>query len=67
MTGVGGKMRLLSGGTGFLAISGIVLFALVFYDIGAAIVISSTIAIVFYVGVDERFLLIRVGFLLLFL
>ena len=47
MTGVGGKRRLLSGGTGFLAISGIVLFALVFYHIGAAIAISSTIAIVF--------------------
>ena len=47
MAGVRGKRRLLSGGTGFLAISGIVLFALVFYHIGAAIVISSTIATVF--------------------
>ena len=45
MAGVGGKRRLLSGGTRFLAISGIVLFAsFFFYHFGAAIVISSAIA-----------------------
>ena len=43
MAGVGGKMRLLSAGTGFLAISGIVRLALVFNHFGAAIVMLSTI------------------------
>ena len=41
-----GQKETLYGGTGFLAISGIVLFSLSFYHFGAAIVISSTIAVV---------------------
>ena len=46
MTGVGGKRRLLSRGTRFVAISNIVLFALVFFIFGVAVVVSSTVAIV---------------------
>ena len=64
MTAVGGKRRLLSGGTGFLAISGVVLLALAFtHHFSVAIVLSSTIAIA--VCGSERFLLTGVGFLFL--
>ena len=57
MTGVGGERRLLSGGTGFSAISGIVPFTLIFVTFWRGyIVISSTIAI-FLCGKSERFCL----------
>ena len=54
MAGVGGKRRYLSGGTGFLTISGILL-SLSFHHFGAAILISSTIAIIVSGSMEEVF------------
>ena len=57
-------MRLLSGETGFLAISGIVLFALVIILVR---VLQSLVELqYFFVGFSERLLLTGVGFHLSF-
>ena len=60
--GVRGKMMLLSGGTGFLAISCILPLALL-YLVCATVVISSTFALLLYVRVAERLLRTKMDFL----